>query len=557
MELTLSEPDRSKSGAGEKALLFFDAFTQIGPRPNKHPASAWKLSEVLAEMDHCSISGALVASTMSVHYDLMHSNMELAGWLAPYAHLFPIWNAMPWHTGEFPPPRLLQPLLRRSRVRALTIYPKTNAWEWESDHGQEFLAWLERTGLLTIVSRTEFVQYLELDRMLTRHPNLRVLLTGAVWTEQRYVLPLLKKHRNLHISFDKFQIHCGVEELVALGHENQLVFASNAPVMSMGAHRCYVDYAQVSARARMKIASGNLVRLLHGLCPPQLRTNDSEDRLMRAARHAQPLPVPVVDMHMHILHEGMTGAGKSFRMFQGGPKGVFSLAARLGYRGGGIMSWNGAPGCDSLSGNATVTAALDAAPAGYWGLASFDPVHYTQAELARAIPLTYEDRRFIGMKPYVTYGVEYHDPSYDIWWKFGNRHQLYAGIHRNRTDFREVEVLAKKYPRIRWVVYHCGSDYRTADQAVECMRKHSNVYAELTLTSVTHGIVDYLVAHAGEDRVLYGSDLPMRDPRQQLGWVVFSRLSVQVKSKLLYRNAMRVIKPCLPRLPRFNIPNTT
>jgi predicted TIM-barrel fold metal-dependent hydrolase len=148
----------------------------------------------------------------------------------------------------------------------------------------------------------------------------------------------------------------------------------------------------------------------------------------------------------------------------------------------------------------------------------------------------------------------YHHPSYDAWWRYGNRLGLYAGIHRNREDFLEVATLAKKYPRVRWVVYHCGADYATADRAIECMREHPNVYAEITLTPVTFGIVDYLVEHAGEDRVLYGSDLPMRDPRQQLGWVVFSRLSLAAKKKVLAGNALRVIRPCLRRPPAHNRP---
>jgi predicted TIM-barrel fold metal-dependent hydrolase len=145
--------------------------------------------------------------------------------------------------------------------------------------------------------------------------------------------------------------------------------------------------------------------------------------------------------------------------------------------------------------------------------------------------------------------VPYDHPSYDLWWRYGEEHQLYAGLHRTRDDFSEVANLAAKYPRVRWVVYHCGSDFRTADMAIETMLQFPNVYAEITLTPVPLGIIDYLAAGAGAERILYGSDLPMRDPRQQMGWVVFSRLSQNDKERLLWRNALQVIAPCLPRLP--------
>ncbi len=527
----------------DQDLLYFDAFTLVGPRAKKHPAHAWRLSELLAEMDHCSISAALVASTMSTHYDPMYSNLELSGWLEPHPHLFPIWNAMPHQTGEFPDPDEFERLRKRHGVRAVSVHPTTNGWNPFSGHSRVLLQSLEKERCLTIVNRREFGPSWELDSFLGSFPELPVLLTAVRWNEQRSVLPLLANHRNLHLSFDEFHINYGIEDLVAAGHEDQLIFASNAPTMSMGAHRAYIDYAEVPRGAQCKIAGGNLMRLLKMEAPPTLRTNAGEDALMSAARAGKSLPVPVIDMHMHILHEGMHGAGGNYRMSKGGPKPTLHRLKQLGCVGGGFMSWNGPVSGDSLGGNDCVRQALDASPSGYWGLASFNTTHFTQQELERMIAEVYSDRRFIGMKPYTTQGVEYHHPSYDLWWRYGNERAFYAGIHRNRNDFLEVKTLARKYPRVRWVVYHCGSDYATADQAIECMREFPNVYAEITLTSVPLGIIDYLVEHAGTDRILYGSDLPMRDPRQQLGWVVYSRLPLEVKTKILSSNALEVIAP--------------
>lgn len=536
-------------------LLFFDAFTRVGPRRHKHPAEAWRLDELLEEMGHCSISGALVGSTLGASYEPMHSNLELSEQLNEHPHLFPVWNVMPHQTGEFPEPPRLSDLMLHHGVRAVTLFPKTNAWDWEADHSQELLAWLMEEKILTLIDNPEFMDYREVDRFLTRYPGLPLLLTQTVWSQQRFLLPLLQKHRHLHVTFDRLQINYGIEHLASIGCEDQMLFGSFAPAMSMGAHRAFIDYADVPEKIRAKVASGNLIQLLKGQSPPELRTNPDEDDLMQAARSGRPLPVPVIDMHMHILHEGMNGAGGSYRMEKGGPKGTFDLLARLGYCGGGFMSWNGVVSGDSLGGNKCTARALDAAPKGYWGLANFDPVHYSQGELERLIPQVYEDKRFIGMKPYHIHGVEYHHSSYDIWWRYGNAHKFYALIHRTRDDFLEVETLARKYPDVRWVVAHCGGSFAWADMAIETMRKFSNVYAEITLTPVWLGIVEYLVRLAGAERVLYGSDLPMRDPRQQLGWVVFSRLSPEEKCKVLGENALQVIAPCRSRLPDHSWPS--
>ncbi|MEX2573188.1 MAG: amidohydrolase family protein [Balneolaceae bacterium] len=547
-------PERSHS-ARRNDTLYFDAFTRIGPRSHKHPEARWSLEHLLEEMDHCSISGALVSYTLSVMYDPMHSNLELSDKISSYPYLFGIWNVMPHHTDEFPTPEELGRRMREHDVRAVTIHPQSNGWDWRADHSGELLEWLNRNEILTILTSDEVGGWTGLDEFLEQYTSIPVLVISSGWIEQRYVLPLVEKHPHLHISFDRLQINKGIESLHKKGHSDQLIFATDTPSMSAGAHRTYIDYAAIPDDARAMVAGGNLTRLLGGQKPPSNRVNRDEDELMAAIRAGRPVPANLLDMHMHILDEGLHGAGGAgYRMEDGGPEGVFNLVNRLDYQGGGIMSWNGVVSSDAPAGNRTVASALDAAPRGYWGLASFDPTHYSQEELRSMIPRVYEDRRFIGMKPYHMYGVEYHDPSYDIWWEYGNEHQLYALIHHSRSDFIEVETLAGRYPNVRWVIAHAGGDFNWADHAIRIMQQHSNVYAEVTLTPVNLGIIEYLVEGAGEDRIMYGSDLPMRDPRQQLGWVVFSRLPVDVKRKMLAENAMRVIGPKLDSLPEYNRP---
>lgn len=536
-------------------LLFFDAFTRYGPRPKNHLAHAWRLDDIVAEMEHCSISGALVASSFSIYQDAMQGNLRLSSEIAGHPQLYPVWNVMPHHAGDFPSPRELEPLLRRHNVRAVVLHPKTNRWDGDAPHSAELFRWLARRRLLAIVFKEEFAQIPDLERLLARFPSLNVLLMSAGWDDQRLLLPMLARRKNLHLGLDRFQIHYGPERFVKMGCEDRILYASNAPLMGMGAHRAFVDWAEIPLAARRKMAGGNLLRLL-GLRAPPARVNRHEDRLMAAARAGRPLPVPVVDFHMHILPEGARGAIEHVRMERGDPQGVFHQLNRMHCVGGGFMSWRVAA-YDSWGGNEDVRRCLDVAPPGYWGLASVDPLYYSQNELARMIPEVYRDRRFVGMKPYLRFGIEYHHPSYDIWWRFGNRHRFYALIHRTRGDYAEVDALAKKYPRVRWVVAHCGADYRSAELGVECARRHPNVYLEITYTAVTYGIIDYLANGAGADRVLYGSDLPMRDLRPQLGWVVFSRLSEAEKRKILALNAAKVLAPCLARLPARNRPRVS
>ena len=276
---------------------------------------------------------------------------------------------------------------------------------------------------------------------------------------------------------------------------------------------------------------------------------------MTAVRAGKPIPAPIIDMHMHVLEEGLDGAGGAgYRMQHGGPEGIFPKVKRLGYNGGGVVNARGPLSCDVVGGNICTTKALDVAPQGFWGLATLNTTHFSQSQFEKMIKEVYSDKRLIGMKPYFFYGVEYTHPSYNAWWEYGNERNFYALVHTERPDLMEIDKLAERYPNVRWLTAHACRSWKMADMVIEVIKKRPNVYAEITFTLVPSGIIEYIVSAIGDERVVYGSDIPCRDPRQQLGWVVFSRLPLASKKKILATNALTVIQPCINQLPGFNRP---
>lgn len=531
--------------------VFFDSYTEIGPRNAKHPAERWSLDHLLEDMELCSISAALVAHTQSVMYDAMTANRRLVDMLKPHPQLVPVWNLIPLGTDEMPPLQSLGAEIASAGVGALAIHPKSNRWEMRSRRGRELLTWLQDQPQPLLVSWAELEGWQNLAYIMEAFPRLKLLLRGMGWGDQRLLLAALEEFPGLHVSLENYQAHYGVEDLVQHGFSDRVCYASNAPKMSVGAHRFAVDYADVDDTLKQAVAGGNLCRLMQRGLPTPASAPKQDDVIMESARAGKPLPVPVLDFHLHVLDEGLNGAGWHVRMLNGDVAGMTRLLRKCGVVGGGLMSWNGTVGCDVIAGNECVRNALDNAPDGYWGLPTFDPTHFSREEMTRMVAQSYSsDHRLLGMKPYQRFAVPYDDPSYEPWWEYGNEHRLYALIHRIRGDFSEVENLARRYPQVRWVVAHCGANYKVADMAIACARAHPNVYLEITLTPVPGGIIEYLVQGAGADRVLYGSDAPMRDPRQQLGWVVHTRLSESDKRKVLGSNAVRVLEPALGRWPQ-------
>jgi len=178
-------------------------------------------------MGHCSVSGALVSHRLSVTYDPMCGNHQLCREIEGHENLYPIWNVMPHHTGQFPAPdKLLKEMAARD-VRAVALHPKTNCWDLLSEASAPLLKALEEHETFTILQRGELEQYRELERFLKRYPRLHVMISDASWREDRYVLPLMASCPNLHLTFNRFQMNLGLEWLVGLGCADRLPYSSH------------------------------------------------------------------------------------------------------------------------------------------------------------------------------------------------------------------------------------------------------------------------------------------------------------------------------------------
>ena len=114
-----------------------------------------------------------------------------------------------------------------------------------------------------------------------------------------------------------------------------------------------------------------------------------------------------------------------------------------------------------------------------------------------------------------------------------------VGKYPNESDPADVAVLAKRYPNVKIVMAHlCGCGYR----GVECIADCPNVYVDTSGGQPEDGFLQYAVRRIGADRLLYGSDAPCRDFGCQLNKVLNAGLSSAELEKILFRNAMELLK---------------
>ena len=101
--------------------------------------------------------------------------------------------------------------------------------------------------------------------------------------------------------------------------------------------------------------------------------------------------------------------------------------------------------------------------------------------------------------------------------------------------------LAKKFSNVKWVLAHSGNMEQGRIEAVEAAQECQNIYLETCSSYGEHGTIEFLVNGAGSDRVLYGSDLPLMDPRFQLGRIATANIPVESKQRVLGLNAVKLL----------------
>ena len=156
---------------------------------------------------------------------------------------------------------------------------------------------------------------------------------------------------------------------------------------------------------------------------------------------------------------------------------------------------------------------------------------------------------FPGVKTYTpSQCIDYDDPLLARWLEYANGHHLYM-VFDPKGGIASTEVLANvasRYQQLRIHLDHCGQSWDYAKWAVEMARRFPNIYAQLNYTMVTNGVIEYLVEKVSAERLLFGTDAPMRDPRPQVGWLVFSRLHEKQKRLIFGENFLRQLRGCYP-----------
>ncbi|HEX4212416.1 MAG TPA: amidohydrolase family protein [Candidatus Dormibacteraeota bacterium] len=110
-------------------------------------------------------------------------------------------------------------------------------------------------------------------------------------------------------------------------------------------------------------------------------------------------------------------------------------------------------------------------------------------------------------------------------------------VHQESTP-EDIADLAGRHPRTTIVMAHLsGGGWR----GVRDVRAHPNVLVDTSGGQPLAGLVEYAVAQLGAERVIYGSDWPIRDYATQRGRVLGADLARRDRDLVLAGNAARIL----------------
>lgn len=136
------------------------------------------------------------------------------------------------------------------------------------------------------------------------------------------------------------------------------------------------------------------------------------------------------------------------------------------------------------------------------------------------------------------------DERYEPIYAFLEKHDIPVLFHSwykttERTTFEstpaDVARMARKHPSLRILMAHMtGARLR----GIQDIKRLPNVYLDTSGSQPEEGFLERALEELGADRVLYGSDYPIRAFSTQLARFASVALSPEDRDKVLYRNAL-------------------
>jgi hypothetical protein len=249
-------------------MEFFDCNAFIGlPARREVYQPAPTAQDILAEMDYCGVSKALVWHIAQQDASPHTGNPLLTRLIQSTPRLYGCWSILPNQAHEFPAFDVFLKEMRQARVVALRAFPNDHRFMLNEVAMGSWLAPAVAHKLPLFLSVARGADWHILYAMLAEFPNLVcVICDHGCWGEDRRFRPLIERYPNVYVDTSQYLLDGGIESFVSDYGPQRMLYGSGFPASHFGGMLLAIKHARISDEAKQAIASKNLERILMEVC---------------------------------------------------------------------------------------------------------------------------------------------------------------------------------------------------------------------------------------------------------------------------------------------------
>lgn len=526
-----------------KQRKYFELIAKIGKKRIPDKDYPYTTEVLLSDMAYARIHGAAVLHHGAMEYSFLTGNKQAIEVANANTRLVSLAAVSPTAAMETNQPTYMTDLLKAG-VRGFVNVHGSDLGAFLTPKTMEPMASAlmeyQRPLIMTGGGSKEGMK--KIDELAQAYPELPIIMTGAIWYYGREFWDIMTRNQNLHFEISCQHINEILERTKQYFGIERVLYSSSWPLKSMGAMKTMVEYADLTEEEKDLVAHGNACRLL-GLSADDFALYDDDvcelDSIAKEMDAGVPLSIPVIDPHTHLVEDGAP-PNDNFA-FGADSKSMAERMKRLGVDFTITAPMQGIT-IDGSKGNEEIVTANSKYPGKFLGyttcnlnyeeeLGNWETYHKANPDL------------FVGMKPYPPYqGYSLKGEECAKWLSYANDNHWLVLVHSGCADYSEqVDAIADKYPNATFLLAHSGASFGVARANGAIAQKHDNVLLDITYTSTSRGMIEFMVKEFGADKVVYSSDTPMRDAAPQLGWVAYAKISEEDKKKIFAGNIQKIL----------------
>ncbi|MBR7131033.1 MAG: amidohydrolase family protein [Lentisphaeria bacterium] len=427
----------------------------------------------------------------------------------------------------------------RERLPFLDCYISDMAPEWDDvppEPPTDYRKLSFDSGNPRLVMQTKN-SFEEIENMAKAEPEVNFIIASGdqkMLYHRAEITRLIREYRNIFVATANVCNLSVLEDLVADGLADKLLYGSMAPYLDPAHALCQVALGRFDWKTKCAIAGNNLRRLLgeKEIIPDELPT--------------PVIPRIIVDAHAH------TADSQTVTRFP-----IANVAAKLEdweekleFFGMDMMFFTPSKTTRDVAQfpahNERRICVESKGKVRYFEV--FDPrqPEISQASLEKSLP----DPMCVGIKIHppahkTDANAPEYEPAYELARRYGKpvmTHswgESYYNATQIHSTAEKFDPYLSAYPQVKFCFGHTGGRPNGFILAAEMINKHPQTMGDLSGDLFNNGFIAHALKDIGADRLMYGTDIYWIDPRCVLGMLLESEASDEELLKILRLNAIK------------------